>query len=366
MAAATGATAAAGDAAGELAPVAWDTAAADGAVEYSQVPRSVRCSLPVPTMESADCRRIRVVDTHTGGEPTRVVIDGGPKLGAGPLAARREEFLRRYDEFRSAVVNEPRGSDVMVGALLCEPANPQCAAGVIFFNNVGYLGMCGHGTIGVAVALAHLGRIGPGRHRLETPVGEVRFDLEGENLVALENVASYRHAAAVAVEVEGAGQVCGDVAWGGNWFFLVAEHGEQLELANVEHLTDVAWRIRHALRRAGVTGAEGAEIDHIELFGPPRHPRADARSFVLCPGKAYDRSPCGTGTSAKLACLMADGKLAEGQVWRQESLVGSVFEAWARCDQQGVVPTIRGSAYVTAESTLILHRNDPFQMGIRP
>ena len=225
--------------------------------------------------------------------------------------------------------------------------------------------MCGHGTIGVAVTLAHLGRIGPGTHRLETPVGVVAFDYAGGNGVTVENVPSYRHAASVRVPVEGIGIVTGDVAWGGNWFFLVGEHGQALDLANAERLTDFTWRVRQALVRNGITGANGEEIDHIELFGPPRDPTADSRNFVLCPGKAYDRSPCGTGTSAKLACLVADGKFQEGMTWRQESIVGSVFEGSVRLHEGQVLPSITGSAYVTAEVTLLLDPNDPFRMGIR-
>jgi 4-hydroxyproline epimerase len=310
--------------------------------------------------------RISVIDTHTGGEPTRVVISGGPELGSGTMAERLAVFRDRFDTFRSAVVNEPRGSDVMVGAILLPPVAPDCAAGVIFFNNVGYLGMCGHGTIGVAVALAYLGRIGPGSHRLETPVGTVTINLEGRNTVAIDNVESYRLAKNVKVNVPGLKTYVGDVAWGGNWFFLVQEHGEDLSAANVERLTEVTWRIRQALREQGITGAAGGEIDHIELFGPPSVRGADSKSFVLCPGKAYDRSPCGTGTSAKLACLSADGKLREGEVWRQESIIGSVFEGSVRTVEGRLRPRIRGMAYVNAESTLVIDPADPFTMGIRP
>ncbi len=311
-------------------------------------------------------QRIQVIDSHTGGEPTRVVVAGGPDLGAGGLAERRAILRERYDWFRSAVVNEPRGSDVLVGALLCEPADPGCVAGVIFFNNVGTLGMCGHGTIGVAVTLAHLGRIGPGTHWLETPVGVVAFEYAGGPTVTVENVPSYRHAVNITVPVEGVGPVTGDVAWGGNWFFLVGDHGQELELANVERLTAYTWRIRQALSRHGVTGAGGQEIDHIELFGPPRDPANHSRNFVLCPGKAYDRSPCGTGTSAKLACLVADGKLGEGQVWQQEGILGSVFTGTVRVAGDRVVPRITGAAHVTAEATLLLDPADPFRTGIRP
>ena len=319
--------------------------------------------------------RIQVVDSHTGGEPTRVVIAGGPDLGDGNLADRRRLLATRHDWFRSAVVNEPRGSDVLVGALLCEHRSPHApreelgsrsetpTVGVIFFNNVGCLGMCGHGTIGVAVTLGHLGRIGAGRHPLETPVGMVACDYDGANTVAIENVPSYRHAKAVSVEVPGHGRVTGDVAWGGNWFFLVSEHGQQLELSRVAALTGFTQRIRQALTELHVTGADGAEIDHIELFGPPRDSANHSRNFVLCPGGAYDRSPCGTGTSAKLACLAADGKLAEGDVWRQESILGSVFEASYQRRNGQLIPRIKGTAYITSEATLLLDSVDPLSVG---
>lgn len=316
-------------------------------------------------MTRSGLRRIQVVDSHTGGEPTRVVVAGGPDLGWGPMAERLAAFRDRHDDFRSSVVNEPRGSDVIVGALLCEPVDPASAAGVIFFNNVGYIGMCGHGTIGLGATLAHLGRIGPGEHRVETPVGDVTMELADDGSVAVENVVSRRAAKGVEVDVPGLGRYRGDVAWGGNWFFLVEEHGEPIDVARVERLTDVAWRIRRALAEAGVRGDDGREIDHVELFGPPSSPAADSRNFVLCPGKAYDRSPCGTGTSAKLACLFADGKLAEGRTWRQESVVGSVFEGSARAVEGGVRPRIRGTAYITAESTLLIDPRDPFASGIR-
>ncbi len=302
-------------------------------------------------------RRVAVIDSHTGGEPTRVVMAGGPDLGRGTMAERLDCFRGQHDRFRSAVVNEPRGSDVMVGALLCEPVNPACAAGVIFFNNVGYLGMCGHGAIGLVVTLAHAGRLAPGLHRIETPVGEITATLDASGSVTIANVPSYRTAQGISVKVDGR-SISGDVAWGGNWFFLSSDHGEPVASSNVERLTDLTWRIRQALGRP--------EVDHVELFGPPSVAGADSKSFVLCPGKAYDRSPCGTGTSAKVACLAADGKLAEGEVWRQESIVGSVFEASYRRDSEGrVLPSIKGTAFVNAEATLILDPRDPFEDGIR-
>jgi 4-hydroxyproline epimerase len=305
------------------------------------------------------------MDSHTGGEPTRLVMSGGPELGSVALSARLERFRAEYDDFRSAVVDEPRGSDAMVGALLCEPVDPSCAAGVIFFNNVGYLGMCGHGTIGLVATLSHVGRIGPAEHRIETPVGTVNTILHENGEVTVENVPSYRSATRVSVEVPGLGRVWGDVAWGGNWFFLIEDHNQELELDNAGVLTDFTWAVREALSDSGITGANGQEIDHIELFGASRLPGVDSRNFVLCPGKAYDRSPCGTGTSAKMACLYADGKLREGQVWKQESIVGSVFEGSIKVRDGQVYPSIKGCAFVNAEADLILDARDPFCMGIR-
>jgi len=316
-------------------------------------------------MNGSSVRKIRVIDSHTGGEPTRLVISGGPDLGSGPLSARLGRFRAQHDDFRSAVVNEPRGSDVMIGALLCEPVDPACAAGVIFFNNVGYLGMCGHGTIGLVATLSYLDRIRPGEHRIETPVGTVSAILHDSGEVTVNNVPSYRSAAKIAVEVPGFGPVCGDVAWGGNWFFLAEAQGHELTLNHVEPLTNFTWAIRQALRTQRITGANGEEIDHIELFGPAQNPGVNSRNFVLCPGKAYDRSPCGTGTSAKLACLYADGKLLEGQVWKQESIVGSVFEGSIKVRDGQVHPSIKGAAFVNADANLVLDPRDPFCMGIR-
>ncbi len=316
-------------------------------------------------MSDSQSRRVRVIDSHTGGEPTRIVISGGPNLGNGPLAERLERFRTQHDNFRSAVVNEPRGSDVIVGALLCDPVDPVCAAGVIFFNNVGYLGMCGHGTIGLVATLSFMNRIEPGEHRIETPVGTVSAVLHPNGEVTVNNVASYRLAANVEVEVPLHGKVQGDVAWGGNWFFLVRHHSLKISPHNIEGLTNFTWAIRQALRQQGITGAGDQEIDHIELFGPSSLPSVDSKNFVLCPGKAYDRSPCGTGTSAKLACLYAEGKIREGQIWKQESIVGSVFEGSITVREGKVHPSIKGSAFVNAEAELVLDPQDPFCMGIR-
>ena len=316
-------------------------------------------------MTGGECHRVRVIDSHTGGEPTRVVVSGGPDLGTGPLAERLERFRSQHDFFRSAVVNEPRGSEVMVGALLCDPVDPECAAGVIFFNTVGYLGMCGHGTIGVIATLAYMDRIAPGEHRVETPVGVVTAVLHENGEVTVTNVASYRTTAKVEVEVPGHGKVRGDVAWGGNWFFLVCDHGMKLSRDNTDQLIAFTQAIRKALVASAIEGDRGKPIDHIELFSPSQLSGVNSKSFVLCPGGAYDRSPCGTGTSAKLACLYADGKFGEGQIWRQESIVGSVFEGSIKVRDGKIYPSIKGSAFVNAVSELVFDPRDPFCMGIR-
>jgi 4-hydroxyproline epimerase len=307
-------------------------------------------------------KKIAIIDSHTGGEPTRLIVDGGPDLGHGPLSARLARMRADHDHIRTGTVCEPRGSDVLVGALLCEPHAPGCAGGVIFFNNVGYLGMCGHGTIGLVVSLAHLGRIAAGRHRIDTPVGVVTAELHADGSVSIDNVPSYRTRRGVDIDVGGYGTVRGDVAWGGNWFFLVERHAFDVAPANIPALTAFAQAVMAALGEQGVTGTDGAPIDHVELFAPSD--TADSRNFVLCPGKAYDRSPCGTGTSAKLACLAADGTLAESAVWRQESIIGSVFEGSYRRDGERIVPTIRGSAWISGEATLLFDDDDPFAWGI--
>lgn len=309
--------------------------------------------------------RIQVVDSHTGGEPTRVVVSGGPDLGEGSICERRARFREEFDGFRSAVINEPRGSEAIVGALLCRPSDPSCQTAVIFFNNVGYLGMCGHGTIGLVVTLAYLNRLEPGRVRIETPVGIVGAHLHNDGAVTLQNVPCYRYRKDVPVRVSGFGTVHGDIAWGGNWFFQMKEESPfALSLNRLDELTDFTWRIRQALERDCITGENGEAIDHVELFGVARNPEADSRNFVLCPGRSYDRSPCGTGTSAKMACLYSDGKLKEGERWIQESITGSLFEGHIQLIDGKTIPFIRGSAFVTSEGSLILDERDPFCWGI--
>jgi len=307
-------------------------------------------------------KRLHVIDSHTGGEPTRLVMDGFPALAGNSIAAQLDNLRTHHDAWRRACLLEPRGNDVLVGALYCAPVTPGATCGVIFFNNAGYLGMCGHGTIGLVASLHYLGRIEPGVHTVDTPVGPVAATLHADGAVTLRNVPAYRFRQRVAVEVPGHGVVHGDIAWGGNWFFLVSEHGQALQMDNVDALTDYTWAMLKALERQGIYGEDGALIDHIELFADDAH--ADSRNFVMCSGKAYDRSPCGTGTSAKLACLAADDKLAPGETWVQASITGSQFEGRYEWDGERVRPYITGRAYMTADSTLLIDAQDPFAWGI--
>lgn len=308
--------------------------------------------------------RLRIIDSHTGGEPTRIIVEGGPDLGTGGMADRLDRFRSNYDHLRRALVTEPRGSEVMVGGILCQPVEASAAAGIIYFNNVGYIGMCVHGTIGLVVTLAHMQKISVGQHVIETPVGLVTATLHESGEVSVRNVASRRTASDVAVEVPGYGTVHGDVAWAGNWFFLVKENPLELNMKNITALTDFTWAIRGALNQNKIFGSDGHEIDHIELYGPSAIPGVNGKNFVLCPGKEYDRSPCGTGTSAKLACLYADGKLKPGEIWRQESIVGSIFEGTVHIHNGEIYPEITGSAFVTAEADVILDPQDPFRYGL--
>jgi 4-hydroxyproline epimerase len=309
-------------------------------------------------------KKVQIIDSHTAGEPTRVIIAGGPGLGSGTPQSQLEIFRAQHDSFRTAVLSEPRGSEVLVGALLCAPHDPAAAAGVIFFNDVGYLGMCGHGSIGLVTTLAHLGRLSPGKHRVETPVGMIETTLHPDGEVSIQNVPSYRYRNAVAVHVPAYGAMHGDIAWGGNWFFLVADHNLRLRTDNRAELMTATIAVRRALDAANIRGGDGAPIDHIEFTGLAEDPRNSGRNFVLCPGASFDRSPCGTGTSAKMACLYADGKLAPGETWRQEGILGTVFEGSISVAGNVVTPTIKGSAYITAESTLLFDDSDPFREGI--
>ena len=308
---------------------------------------------------------MKVIDSHTEGEPTRVIVEGGPDLGSGALSKRLDLMAQKYDHVRRAVILEPRGSDVLVGALLCPPSDKSCLTGVIFFNNSGYLGMCGHGAIGVAVTLAHMGLVKESVIKIETPVGIVTVTMDGDNKASVKNVASYVYQSDVKIDVAELGTVSGDIAWGGNWFFLAHQSPVAITLENEKLLSRHARNIKGTLIANNITGENGAEIDHIEFFDKAEREGADSKNYVLCPGNAYDRSPCGTGTSAKLACLAEKSLLEENQVWVQDSIINSRFEGYYQKNESGeIIPTITGRAYVYAETTLLQNPEDPFKFGI--
>ncbi|MEE2883652.1 MAG: proline racemase family protein [Planctomycetota bacterium] len=308
--------------------------------------------------------KIRYIDTHTAGEPTRVVVDGFPHLDGESIAERRDALIRDHDDLRAGIVREPRGHEAMVAALLLESSVKECAAGVIFFNNVGALGMCGHGAIGVVKALHQLGKIDTGSCKLETPAGIIESTLHPDGEISIRNVRSYRFAADVSLTINSGTEITGDVAWGGNWFFIAESPGISIEPARIDELIELCCEIRRALQSAGVTGASGAPIDHIELHESLEEEDAGVRCFVLCPGKEWDRSPCGTGTSATLACLHARGQLAEGDSWTQVGPLGTRFSSSYIADGTAIYPTIRGNAYISGEGWLHFDEDDPFRYGI--
>jgi 4-hydroxyproline epimerase len=307
---------------------------------------------------------IDVVDSHTEGEPTRVIVGGWPELKASTMEARRTELAERFDSLWRGTILEPRGHDAVVGALLTPPVSHGATAGVVFFDNAGPLWMCGHGTIGVVRTLEHLGRIEPGAIRIDTPVGTVGAELGVDGSVTIENVPASSHARDVTVEVPGGGRITGDVAYGGNWFFVSDTHGETIAPTHMERLRTVTLAIQRALADRGVRGARGEVVDHVILLGPPSRPDADRRNYVMCPGGAYDRSPCGTGTSATMAILHDRGRLALGQPWRQESITGSVFTGWLERHDGALRPRIRGRAYITGRARLLFDPRDPFRGGL--
>jgi len=319
---------------------------------------------PLPDLLPA---RLRVIDSHTLGEPTRLVIDeawAGLPLGAGSVRQRRDVFRERCDHLRRALVADPRGVEALVGVVLVPPADPGCDLGAFYFNRVGYLDMCGHATLGLAVSLGHLGRITPGAFRLETPAGIVGVEWHGGTAATFQGVPPRRIHRDLAVTLDDGATVTGDVATSGLWFFISRDHGLPLEPAAIPRLREKAWAIRRALEAAGITGDAGETIDHVVLLGPAHEPGHDARNFVLCPDGAFDRSPCGTATSALVGCLHEDGRLAEGTVWRQESILGGLYEATIRRVGGVLVPSVRGNAWVSAETMLQFAADDPYRTGL--
>jgi 4-hydroxyproline epimerase len=303
---------------------------------------------------------VRVIDSHTEGEPTRLVVEGLPEPAGNTVQDRVAAIERDFEALYRPLLLEPRAYEAMVGAWMGSPTAEGCIADVVYFNPAGVLGMCGHGTIGVAATLAQTGKLSPGDYRFNTPAGIVGVKIVDPATVQIENIPSYRIAASARLEVEGYGGVVGDVAYGGNHFFLVKNSPIPVISDRMDELGSFTKAVMAAARAQGYP-----DVNHVEVFGPPEREDADSKNYVLCPGGEYDRSPCGTGTSAKLACLAADGKLAPGEVWTQESIIGTAFRAWYRADGDHTRPTIEGRAYITGEATLQFNDDDPLREGIR-
>lgn len=308
---------------------------------------------------------MHVIDSHTGGMPTRVILDGGPNLGTGSLKQRADSLASEHEAFYKSVLLEPRGQPGMVAALMVPPVDPDCAAGVIYFDADAVLGMCGHGTIGLAVTLAHLGRIKPGISKIETPAGVITIDLLDQNTVRVTNVESRRVHKSVTVDTAEYGQITGDVAYGGNWFFIVDPSPIPVVPGNIRTLTDRAIAIREACLDQAIGGEAGEPVDHVIFQGASDTPGVHSRNFVLCPDDNYDRSPCGTGSSARLACLAADGLLSPDTEIQQESIIGSPYTlSYQPGPKGGVVPALTGQAHIIADGQLYFAENDPFKLGV--
>ena len=327
---------------------------------------------------------IQAVDSHTAGEPTRIVTGGLPPLAGASMAEKRTILQRDHDGLRRALVLEPRGHDAIVLAYLLPPCTPGAHLGVVFANDAGYLGMCGHGAIGVAtvaVAMGMVAAVEPVTEVvLDTPAGVVpcRVAVAGGKVksVTITNVPSFLFAQRVVVPVHGFGKVAADIAYGDNWFaFVEADQlGLMVEKTHLPVLMQAATAVREALVREGVRGRHpersGDEIvDHVKLFAPLAGDEPGARALTLCPGAAYDRSPCGTGTSAKLAVLHAKGELEIGAWFRSQSVLATEFRARVVRETRvgphpAIVPEVTGSAWITGFPTFVLDPEDPCRFGI--
>ncbi len=306
---------------------------------------------------------IHYTDLHTEGEPTRVITSGFPDLGTGSILQRSEMMTKNFSDLCSGIVREPRGHEAMVAALLLEPADKSCDHGVIFFNNVGSLGMCGHGTMGVVRALRDQGFMGSDTVTFETPAGNVDAAIDEAGRISVVNVESYCYRRQVEVELSSGQKVIGDIAWGGNWFFLTGSNGWPLDVRESPILIDFASEIRVALESNGICGEGGAPIDHVELHESLQGGQQGVRSFVMCPGMEWDRSPCGTGASATVASMADQQLISPGETWIQESILGGRFEVTYELGERGIIPTISGRAWPCSRGELIFEEDDPFRSG---
>ena len=321
------------------------------------------------------------IDGHTCGNPVRLVAGGGPRLEGATMLDKRAHFLRAFDWIRTGLMFEPRGHDMMSGAILYPPTRDDCDVAVLFIETSGCLPMCGHGLIGTITMGVENGLIAPrapGRLAIETPAGkvDVAYRQEGRFVeeVRLTSVPSYLHAEGLTAEVEGLGEIVVDVAYGGNFYAIVEPQRNFRDMADHSAGALIGWspRLRAALNakyefvhpeHPGIAG-----LSHIQWTGAPTRPGAHARNAVFYGAKAIDRSPCGTGTSARMAQLAAKGRLAPGDEFVHESIIGSLFHgrveaATTVAGRPAIIPSIAGWARMTGYNTIFIDNRDPFAHG---
>lgn len=321
------------------------------------------------------------LDGHTCGNPVRLVSGGGPILEGGTMLEKRAHFLRTYDWIRTGLMFEPRGHDMMSGAILYPPTRPDCDVAVLFIETSGCLPMCGHGTIGTVTMAIENGLVtprAPGRLSIDAPAGKVDTTYRQESRfveeVRLRNVPGFLHAEGLTAEVEGLGEIVVDVAYGGNFYAIVEPQKRFRDMADhtAGDLIALSPKLRTALNaKYDFVHPEHPEIrglSHILWTGAPRHPEAQARNAVFYGDKAIDRSPCGTGTSARMAQLAAKGRLGVGDDFVHESIIGSLFRgrveaATTVAGQPAIVPSVAGWARQTGINTIFIDDRDPFAHG---
>jgi len=323
------------------------------------------------------------IDAHTCGNPVRVVAGGGPMLPHAPMADRRQIFMRDHDWVRRALMFEPRGHDVMSGSILYPPSAPDYDLAVLYIEVSGCLPMCGHGTIGTVTAALEAGLVIPreaGRLALETPAGRVDVEYASDgpyvDQVRLFNVPSYQHAAGVRIEVAGLGEIVVDVAYGGNYYAIIEPQAnwaglDSMGASDIQRLSPLVRRAAQAaVAPMHPEDARIAGISHVMWCDKPRDPRADARNAVFYGEKAIDRSPCGTGSSARMAQLAAQGRLAVGDGFVHESIIGTMFdcrvEAAAMVGGMAAIrPSVAGWARVIGHNTIYVDDRDPLAHGFQ-
>jgi len=321
------------------------------------------------------------IDGHTCGNPVRLVAGGGPLLRGSTMMERRAHFLAEYDWIRTGLMFEPRGHDVMSGSILYPPTREDCDVAILFIETSGCLPMCGHGTIGTVTMAIENGLVKPktpGVLRLDTPAGLVtaEYRQEGDYVeeVRITNVPSFLYAEGLTVECPDLGEISVDVAYGGNFYAIVEPQANYRDMADYSAGQLIAWspvvrqRLNEKYSFEHPVNPAINRLSHMLWTGAPTHPDADARNAVFYGDKAIDRSPCGTGTSARMAQLHAKGRLKAGEDFVHESIIGSLFKGRVErevsvANKPAIIPSIGGWARQTGFNTIFIDDRDPFAHG---